>query len=166
MLYTIGPTYHEAALNGDQLRYEWLTDAVDTTGEAFLGVTIGCARCHDHKFDPLSQRDYYRMMAIFAGSEEKEIPLVSKMAIFGFKRNYPTQRKVEDRRAAIQRIDAQVRKRQINEIEARFPAEVAKAYEVPSKDRTPQQNELARPLDEAVAKARLKEDDANPAAPR
>ena len=43
-------------------------DAVDTVGAAFLGLTVGCARCHDHKFDPISQRDYYRMTALFAGS--------------------------------------------------------------------------------------------------
>jgi hypothetical protein len=40
-------------------------DMVDTTGGVFLGLTVGCARCHDHKFDPIPQRDYYRMQAIF-----------------------------------------------------------------------------------------------------
>jgi hypothetical protein len=40
-------------------------DMVDTTGAVFLGMTIGCARCHDHKFDPIPQKDYYRMQAIF-----------------------------------------------------------------------------------------------------
>jgi hypothetical protein len=40
-------------------------DMVDTTGAVFLGMTIGCARCHDHKFDPIPQKDYYRLQAIF-----------------------------------------------------------------------------------------------------
>jgi hypothetical protein len=40
-------------------------DMVDTTGSVFLGMTVGCARCHDHKFDPIPQKDYYRMQAIF-----------------------------------------------------------------------------------------------------
>jgi mono/diheme cytochrome c family protein len=40
-------------------------DMVDTTGSVFLGVSVGCARCHDHKFDPIPQKDYYRMQAIF-----------------------------------------------------------------------------------------------------
>ncbi len=38
---------------------------VSTTAQAFLGMTLGCARCHNHKFEPLSQLDYYRMVAIF-----------------------------------------------------------------------------------------------------
>src|SRR5262249_23120836 len=110
-LCTIAPTYHEAALNSEQLRYECSTDAADPTGAAFLGLTIGCARRHDHKFDPIAQRDYHRMMAIFAGSEEREIPIVSKMEQFGFKSGYPRLLQVEDYKAAIQRIDAKVRKR-------------------------------------------------------
>src|SRR3984893_6169829 len=115
-LYTIGPTYHEAALNGEQLRYEWLSDAVDTTGEAFLGLTLTCSRCHDHKFDPLTQRDYHRMMAVFAGSEEREIPVVSKMDLFGFKSGYPANLRVEEYKEAIERIEKQVRDRATKEI--------------------------------------------------
>ncbi|MDA1276755.1 MAG: DUF1549 and DUF1553 domain-containing protein [Verrucomicrobia bacterium] len=46
-------------------RFDQLDDLVSTTSAAFLGVTLGCARCHDHKFDPFSARDYYSMVAIF-----------------------------------------------------------------------------------------------------
>ena len=52
-----------------QLEYEWLTDAADTTGAAFLGLTVGCARCHDHKYDPITQQDYFALQAIFAASD-------------------------------------------------------------------------------------------------
>ncbi len=46
-------------------RYDQLDDIVSTTGQAFLGLTIGCARCHDHKFEPLATRDYYSLVAVF-----------------------------------------------------------------------------------------------------
>jgi len=46
-----------------QARYDWLDDVVSTTGQTFLGLTIGCGRCHDHKIDPITQRDYYALLA-------------------------------------------------------------------------------------------------------
>jgi hypothetical protein len=68
-LYCVGPALDESAMVTNQLEYEWLTDAADTTGAAFLGLTFGCARCHNHKYDPLSQKDYFAMQAIFAASD-------------------------------------------------------------------------------------------------
>ncbi|MEX2186632.1 MAG: PSD1 and planctomycete cytochrome C domain-containing protein [Pirellulales bacterium] len=49
----------------ERTRYDALDDMAGTTGVAFLGLTIGCARCHDHKFDPIPQADYYRFISIF-----------------------------------------------------------------------------------------------------
>jgi len=88
-LFTIGSFPIEYTYYGDQFRAEWEADAVDTVGAAFLGLTVGCARCHDHKFDPISQRDYYRMNALFAGSVEREIPLVSLFDVQTASRNFP-----------------------------------------------------------------------------
>ena len=67
----------------DPQNYQHLTidDTIDTLGRSVLGLTIGCARCHDHKYDPISTRDYYALYGIFAstryafpGSEEKKVP--------------------------------------------------------------------------------------------
>jgi hypothetical protein len=62
---------HWAAEPGDPDtdRYDQLDDIVSTTGQAFLGLTIGCARCHDHKFEPLSTLDYYSLVSVFNGLE-------------------------------------------------------------------------------------------------
>jgi hypothetical protein len=88
-LFTIGSFPIEFTYYGDQWRAEWQADAVDTVGAAFLGLTVGCARCHDHKFDPITQRDYYRLTAIFAGSVEREIPLGSLFDVQTATRNFP-----------------------------------------------------------------------------
>ena len=58
-----------------QQRADELDDMVNTTGTAFLGLTLGCARCHSHKFDPVEQREYYSLAAIFAGVRHGERPL-------------------------------------------------------------------------------------------
>jgi cytochrome c553 len=55
------------AAQAAQIRADTVDEMIRATGEAFIGLTIGCARCHDHKFDPISQRDYYRLYATFAG---------------------------------------------------------------------------------------------------
>ena len=55
-----------------QQRSNDLDDMVATTGAAFLGLSVGCAKCHDHKFDPIPQKDYYRMAACFAGVRHGE----------------------------------------------------------------------------------------------
>ena len=54
-----------------------LDDMVSTTAQAFLGLTLACARCHDHKYDPLPTRDYYRMMSAFNSGDRKEVPLAA-----------------------------------------------------------------------------------------
>jgi mono/diheme cytochrome c family protein len=51
----------------EQARYDELDDIVATTGQVFLGLTVNCARCHDHKLDPIPQKDYYRLLAFFQG---------------------------------------------------------------------------------------------------
>ncbi|GAA4421115.1 DUF1553 domain-containing protein [Bremerella cremea] len=56
-------------------RQNELDDIVNTTGTAFLGLTMGCARCHNHKFDPILQTDYYSMQAIFSGVRHADTPL-------------------------------------------------------------------------------------------
>jgi hypothetical protein len=59
-----------------QQRMDDLDDMITATGTAFLGLTVNCARCHDHKFDPIQQTDYYGLQAIFAGVQhtEREVP--------------------------------------------------------------------------------------------
>ena len=85
-LYTLGAMPVEYTFFGDQYRAEWQAEAATLTANAFLGLTLQCARCHNHKFDPISQRDFYRLSAFFAGSEDREVPIVSRMRIYEYTR--------------------------------------------------------------------------------
>ncbi len=59
----------------ERVRYDALDDMVTTTGVAFLGLSVGCARCHDHKFDPIASRDYYRLLSTFTTTVRSEVDL-------------------------------------------------------------------------------------------
>ena len=59
-------------------RNEVLTEMTNIVGAAFLGVTVGCARCHDHKFDPFRQSDYYRMQGFFAQTQPNDLIRATK----------------------------------------------------------------------------------------
>lgn len=57
-----------------QLRQDFLNEVTATVGSVFLGLTTGCAQCHNHKYDPISHRDYYRLQAFFAATAPAEVP--------------------------------------------------------------------------------------------
>ncbi|MBN9691977.1 MAG: PSD1 domain-containing protein [Verrucomicrobia bacterium] len=59
----------------ERVRYDALDDMASTAGAAFLGLTVGCARCHDHKFDPIATRDYYRLISAFATTVRSQMDL-------------------------------------------------------------------------------------------
>ncbi|MFP6582955.1 MAG: DUF1549 domain-containing protein, partial [Candidatus Hydrogenedentota bacterium] len=58
---------NQDAVQAAQIRANSIDEMIRATSESFLGLTVGCARCHDHKFDPISQKDYYRFYATFGG---------------------------------------------------------------------------------------------------
>jgi hypothetical protein len=66
----------EPNLKTEQTRMDELDDLLATTSSAMIGMTVGCARCHNHKFDPIPQKDYYRMQAVFFSGKPADIPLV------------------------------------------------------------------------------------------
>jgi hypothetical protein len=148
-LFTVGPVNYEFALSGDQFRVEWQADAVETTGSAFLGLTLGCARCHDHKFDPIPQRDYYRLAALFAGSEDREIPIVGRYGIFAVTRFYPRQQTVDQLKAQIQRMDKadptrDIALRRLGEAYLKTPAKIDTATILAHTDIVPDTHILTR----------------------
>lgn len=70
-----------------ETRVQWLDDITDSVGQAFLGHAMQCAKCHDHKFDPVPTRDYYAMMAVFTTTQfaEPEVPFLKRENLTGMK---------------------------------------------------------------------------------
>lgn len=93
-------------------RYDYLDDIVRTTGESLLGLTIGCARCHDHKIDPISQKDYYAMVAFFANISPHGAGKANLVPIA----TAQDQQEFEEKLRAKQQLEASLN-RQIEEIE-------------------------------------------------
>jgi mono/diheme cytochrome c family protein len=68
-----GVKNREAGVKPEENRFEETLDRINTVGEVWLGLTVGCAQCHDHKFDPLSQREFYEMFAVFNNAVERDL---------------------------------------------------------------------------------------------
>lgn len=64
-------TSGEGGIVPEEFRVEYVADRVQTTGTVWLGLTVGCARCHDHKYDPISQKEFYQLFAYFNNVPEK-----------------------------------------------------------------------------------------------
>ena len=62
-------TNEEGGVDPDESRYEVLVDRVNTTATVWLGTTLACAQCHNHKYDPFTQKDYFRFLAFFANGD-------------------------------------------------------------------------------------------------
>jgi mono/diheme cytochrome c family protein len=67
----------EGGIDPEMFRIESVVDRVNTTGAVWLGLTVGCCQCHDHKFDPLTQREYYQLFAFFNNCDEPTLEILS-----------------------------------------------------------------------------------------
>ena len=115
-----------------QIRANTLDEMIRATSEAFLGMTLGCARCHDHKFDPITQEDYYSMYATFAGVRHGAATLATPEQRRGRDEALaPLQKRKSKIEAALRRLDEEVLAR-ANRRLAVFKAEWSR----PSVDRT------------------------------
>lgn len=110
-----------------QIRANTLDEIISATGEAFLGMTLGCSRCHDHKFDPITQEDYYGLYATFSGIRHGSVPLATPQehAARGEKLKPLNKRKAELEKTKSQ-VDANILKRareKLADYEATWPRE-------------------------------------------
>jgi len=132
-------------------RQEWLTEAVGGVGSGFLGITIGCARCHDHKFDPLPQKDYYRLQAFFAGTDNFDVQPpdpAAKERLDAATRAIQAQIKpIQDEISVIERpYRERIRAEKIRKLDAATQAALA----IEPKQRTPAQQRLVFGLEASL----------------
>ena len=93
--FALGPIYYADAGCAFKASLDELDDRLDTLARGFLGLTIACARCHDHKFDPISQKDYYALAGIFRSSKYHEAPLVPPETVQAFEQGQQAIRHAE-----------------------------------------------------------------------
>ncbi len=125
-------------------RYDYLDDLIGTTSRAFLGLTVSCARCHDHKFDPIPQADYYRMMAVFFPFVDYNHPLAPSDVVAEHERiRSEVAAQTKPLRERLKQIEEPYRKALFEKKLATFPEDVQAAVRTPEEQRTPGQKLLA-----------------------
>jgi hypothetical protein len=140
-----GPRVAFREKDNPERRYEYLDDLIATTGRGLLGLTVQCARCHNHKFDPIPQRDYYSLATTFFGYVETTYPLVPRAEAEAYDRKL---KEIEAKQAAlkdeIKRIEAPHVERARQEAYKAFPQEVQRAIAKPEGERTDGERLLAQ----------------------
>jgi hypothetical protein len=136
----LGPDMVDSA-DQVQRRHNTLNDMTDTVGLAFLGMTIGCARCHDHKFEPISQRDYYRLQAFFTPAAfRNDVPIPTPEERASYERAMNAfQAATQGQQKEITELEAPYRQKLYNEKLAKLSEEAQRALQTPKDERTPEQ---------------------------
>jgi hypothetical protein len=135
----------EGGIDLEQFRVEAVVDRANTTATVFLGLTLGCAQCHDHKFDPLSQKDYYRFLAFFNSCDEPTLDLSPPES----RKKQSVDRKnladIEKKLSKLEKLDAAAVEKLEGQLSpmARLtlPDDIRKILEIAINGRTPAQHE-------------------------
>jgi hypothetical protein len=118
--------------------------AVETVSTAFMGVTVGCAKCHDHEYDPILQRDFYAMKALFDPLVLRKVTLASADEINAHGRALEAEKKrVASIQLSVEELIAPWRKKLYEERLAMVPAEVRTILAKPEKERSVEEEKLA-----------------------
>jgi mono/diheme cytochrome c family protein len=156
----LGP---EGGGGGERGRQDSLDDLITTTSLTFMGLTVGCARCHDHKFDPITQKDYYRIQAVFFSTKPVSYPLVGPDQVAAHKAE--TQR-IEELQKPLRKAKAEFEapylKVLVDEAVSRLPDYMQIAWRTPEAQRTPGQRlnvgQIRKTLENDPLSARITEE--------
>jgi hypothetical protein len=144
-LHRCGPVHVVSGnLDKEVVRQEVLTEMVNGVGSAVLGLTVACARCHDHKFDPISLGDYYRLQAFFAGTRYKDVDLATDEQKQDLQRKLlSVSIKLSPVKKQIADLEAPYRAKLAAEKRARLDPWTRRAVDTATGERTPAQAKLA-----------------------
>jgi len=132
-------------IDAEVSRQEVLTEIATSVGQTFLGLTVNCARCHNHKFDPILQADYYRLEAVFAGAKGKEVEIATadeKAAWAAADKAW--QERIKPIQDALKNLQAPCKDRLITERLAKLEPQLRESWLIPEAERTPEQKILAK----------------------
>ena len=140
-----GPRVQFREKDNPERRHDYLDDVLATLGRGVLGMTVHCARCHDHKFDPILQKDYYSLQASIFGYVEIDHPLLDRADERTYRKaNADIDAKVGPLQEQIAAIEEPHRNRlKLELIRERFPENVQLAAEKPADERTAGEQLLA-----------------------
>ena len=149
----MGPRVLFREKDNPERRFDYLDEIIGTIGKGTLGLTVNCARCHNHKFDPIAAKDYYSIQASLFGYVETEVPLAPRAEAEAYlARNDEISGKLSALRSAITALEKAQRDRlELEQIRIKFPPHIYRAASKAEKDRTPGERLLAIQVFEAVS---------------
>lgn len=130
-------------------RYDQLDDVLGTTATAFLGITLRCARCHDHKFEPFTQKDYYRLLSVFAplrrpgGDEDRLVGTEGELKAYADSMKRADE-EVAGQEQLAEPVRAGIRARLFGEKKSKLPPDAIAAFMVAPDKRNDAQKDLVR----------------------
>ncbi|MBM3737703.1 MAG: DUF1553 domain-containing protein [Acidobacteria bacterium] len=130
-----------------QYRFDYLDDMIATIGRGVLGLTVQCARCHNHKFDPVGQRDYYKLQASLYGYVEVDHPLVPEPEAKAFAaKTLDVNSRIKPLRDQVKLLDLPYEEKLLAEKYRKWPSNIQEAIFTPEEKRTPGQVLLANQI--------------------
>jgi hypothetical protein len=139
---------YPSEVNAKNIELHWqeiLNDMTDTTGLVFMGLTVGCARCHDHKYDPILQTDYYRLQAFFAAyrpTDEAVLANSQEQTEF-IQRLQLWSEKTAEVRKKMAEVEEPYQKKMVNTNKVKYDQFLQDCVDMPASSRTPYQQQMA-----------------------
>jgi hypothetical protein len=142
------------AANLEQRRQEILDDMTEVTGLVFLGLTVGCARCHDHKFDPILQTDHYRLQAFFAPMLPRDLQVADSQQQQQYREQLAAwETATHDKRMEMEKLLEGKREEMRQYALTKFRQEIQQAVLTPAEKRTPYEQQIAAMAEQQLDRA-------------